>query len=136
MLVVAWCSSVVCSLPQVSMFDLHVFQAFIFHVQRVLMFFAFSLQAYFFHLEEHPKVSGYYQCVTFHSFASEFHHIMYQIATMCAMYACPLITFIYCYGSIYLEIYRKSQSSLVKGIGKEIIHPSIHLKHMFMFMKM
>lgn len=36
---------------------------------------------------------------------------------MCAMYACPLITFIYCYGAIYLEIYRKSQR-IVKGIGK------------------
>uniref|UniRef100_T1PIK5 7 transmembrane receptor (Rhodopsin family) n=1 Tax=Musca domestica TaxID=7370 RepID=T1PIK5_MUSDO len=89
MLTIAWFSSVVCSLPQ----------------------------AYFFHLEEHPKVSGYFQCVTFHSFPSEFHHIMYQIATMCAMYACPLITFIYCYGSIYLEIYRKSQR-IVKGIER------------------
>nr|AOC38019.1 adipokinetic hormone receptor [Sarcophaga crassipalpis] len=89
MLAVAWCSSFLCSLPQ----------------------------AYVFHLEEHPKVKGYYQCVTFHSFASEFHKLFYNMANMCAMYACPLITFIYCYGAIYLEIYRKSQR-IVKGIER------------------
>ncbi|KAM7354250.1 adipokinetic hormone receptor isoform 2-T3 [Cochliomyia hominivorax] len=89
MLVIAWCSSILCSLPQ----------------------------AYVFHLEEHPTVKGYYQCVTFHSFASEFHKLFYNIANMCAMYACPLITFIYCYGAIYLEIYRKSQR-IVKGIER------------------
>ncbi|XP_023290915.2 adipokinetic hormone/corazonin-related peptide receptor variant I [Lucilia cuprina] len=89
MLVIAWCSSILCSLPQ----------------------------AYVFHLEEHPKVKGYYQCVTFHSFASEFHKLFYNIANMCAMYACPLITFIYCYGAIYVEIYRKSQR-IVKGIER------------------
>lgn len=89
MLVFAWCSSIVCSLPQ----------------------------AYVFHLGEHPKVKGYYQCVTFDSFPSDFHELFYNIANMCAMYACPLITFIYCYGAIYVEIYRKSLR-IVKGIER------------------
>ncbi|ALC38778.1 GRHR [Drosophila busckii] len=84
MLVCAWLGSVICSIPQ----------------------------AFLFHVEEHPMVKGYLQCVTFHSFVSEFHNWLYQIATMCAMYAFPLIVFIYCYGAIYLEIYRKSQRVL------------------------
>ncbi|XP_012161175.1 gonadotropin-releasing hormone receptor isoform X2 [Ceratitis capitata] len=80
MLAIAWVASVVCSTPQ----------------------------AFVFHLEEHPKVKGYYQCVTFHSFPTELHKLIYQISNMCAMYAFPLVTFIYCYGCIYREIYRKS----------------------------
>lgn len=76
------------------------------------------IQAFLFHLEEHPKVHGYYQCVTFHSFRSTFHKLLYNVANMCAMYACPLVTFIYCYGAIYLEIYRKAKPQPnLKGIG-------------------
>lgn len=37
---------------------------------------------------------------------------------MSAMYAFPLIVFIYCYGSIYLEIYRKSQRVLKDVIAE------------------
>ncbi|XP_030381138.1 gonadotropin-releasing hormone receptor isoform X2 [Scaptodrosophila lebanonensis] len=81
MLACAWLGSVICSIPQ----------------------------AILFHLEEHPHVKGYFQCVTFHSFASEAQELIYQISTMCLMYAFPLIAFIYCYGAIYVEIYRKSQ---------------------------
>ncbi|XP_023032344.1 adipokinetic hormone/corazonin-related peptide receptor variant I isoform X1 [Drosophila willistoni] len=84
MLACAWLGSAVCSIPQ----------------------------AFLFHLEEHPTVKGYFQCVTFHSFVSDFDNWLYQIATMCAMYAFPLIVFIYCYGAIYVEIYRKSKRVL------------------------
>ncbi|XP_014102594.2 gonadotropin-releasing hormone receptor isoform X1 [Bactrocera oleae] len=89
MLAIAWIASVICSTPQ----------------------------AFVFHLEQHPKVKGYYQCVTFHSFPTELHKLIYQILNMCAMYAFPLVTFIYCYGRIYLEIYRKSKR-MVKGDDK------------------
>ncbi|XP_022222532.2 gonadotropin-releasing hormone receptor isoform X2 [Drosophila obscura] len=90
MLACAWMGSVICSIPQ----------------------------AFLFHLEEHPVVRGYFQCVTFHSFVSDFDNWLYQIATMCAMYAFPLIVFIYCYGAIYLEIYRKSQRVLKDVIAE------------------
>ncbi|XP_067621028.1 adipokinetic hormone/corazonin-related peptide receptor variant I isoform X2 [Eurosta solidaginis] len=89
MLAIAWIASVVCSAPQ----------------------------AYVFHLEQHPKVKEYYQCVSFHSFPTELHKMIYNISNMCAMYCFPLITFIYCYGSIYLEIYRKSKR-MVNGDDK------------------
>ncbi|KAH8251379.1 hypothetical protein KR032_010244 [Drosophila birchii] len=90
MLACAWLGSVVCSIPQ----------------------------AFLFHLEEHPVVKGYFQCVIFHSFKSEFDDKLYQIASMCGMYAFPLIVFIYCYGAIYLEIYRKSQRVLKDVIAE------------------
>lgn len=37
---------------------------------------------------------------------------------MCALYAFPLIAFIYCYGAIYLEIYRKNQRVLKDVIAE------------------
>ncbi|KAH8410168.1 hypothetical protein KR009_007650 [Drosophila setifemur] len=90
MLACAWVGSVVCSIPQ----------------------------AFLFHLEEHPKVKGYFQCVTFHTLKSDLDNRIYQIACMGAMYAFPLIVFIYCYGSIYLVIYRKSQRVLKDVIAE------------------
>lgn len=90
MLACAWLGSVICSIPQ----------------------------AFLFHLEEHPHVKGYFQCVNFHSFVSELENGLYQITTMCAMYAFPLIAFIYCYGAIYLEIYRKNQRVLKDVISE------------------
>nr|NP_995639.1 adipokinetic hormone receptor, isoform C [Drosophila melanogaster]AAS64647.1 adipokinetic hormone receptor, isoform C [Drosophila melanogaster] len=90
MLACAWLGSVVCSIPQ----------------------------AFLFHLEEHPAVTGYFQCVIFNSFRSDFDEKLYQAASMCSMYAFPLIMFIYCYGAIYLEIYRKSQRVLKDVIAE------------------
>ncbi|KPU72958.1 uncharacterized protein Dana_GF14951, isoform C [Drosophila ananassae] len=90
MLACAWLGSIVCSIPQ----------------------------AFLFHVEEHPVVKGYFQCVTFHTLRNEFDNRLYQIASMSAMYAFPLIVFIYCYGSIYLEIYRKSQRVLKDVIAE------------------
>lgn len=117
MLVIAWCTSILCSLPQVS--KISQFQFLDLQLEYFLSLLIDNCQAFLFHLEEHPKVHGYYQCVTFHSFRSTFHNLLYNVANMCAMYACPLITFIYCYGAIYLEIYRKAKPQLSsKGIGK------------------
>lgn len=76
-------------------------------------------QAFLFHLEEHPHVKGYFQCVTFHTLVTEFHNWLYQISSMCALYAFPLIAFIYCYGAIYLEIYRKNQRVLKDVITEQ-----------------
>ncbi|XP_037960628.1 gonadotropin-releasing hormone receptor [Teleopsis dalmanni] len=89
MLLIAWICSLFCSLPQ----------------------------AYIFHLEEHPHVKGYFQCVDFHSFPNDFDKLSYNISNMFAMYAFPLTTFIFCYGAIYLEIYQKSKR-VVKGVER------------------
>lgn len=79
-----------------------------------------DLQALLFHLGEHPNVKNYYQCVMFDAL-SQFQSIFYNMTTMCAMYACPLITFIYCYGAIYLKIYRESKR-MTKGVGESILN--------------
>ncbi|KAH8298117.1 hypothetical protein KR018_007016 [Drosophila ironensis] len=90
MLACAWLGSVVCSIPQ----------------------------AFLFHLDEHPTVKGYFQCVTFRSLRNDVDNQLYQVASMVGMYAFPLVVFIYCYGSIYLEIYRKSQRVLKDVIAE------------------
>lgn len=89
MLGFAWAGSIVCSAPQ----------------------------AIIFHLERHPKITWYEQCVTFHFFKDEFQEMCYQILGMMAMYAFPLVIILFCYTSIYVEIYRKSKR-FVKGTDK------------------
>uniref|UniRef100_A0A1A9VZY1 G-protein coupled receptors family 1 profile domain-containing protein n=1 Tax=Glossina brevipalpis TaxID=37001 RepID=A0A1A9VZY1_9MUSC len=80
---------------------------------RLMSFF----RALLFHLDQHPRVKDYYQCVIFGAFANQFQDVLYNMITMCAMYACPLFTFIYCYGAIYLKIYRESKR-MIKGVER------------------
>ncbi|XP_055387241.1 adipokinetic hormone/corazonin-related peptide receptor variant I [Condylostylus longicornis] len=82
MLTIAWISSTVHSVPQ----------AFIFHV------------------ESHPKVKWFEQCVTFHSFPDEIYNVLYSVMCMLVMYAIPLVVITFCYASIYIEIYKKSKN--------------------------
>ncbi|XP_055847429.1 adipokinetic hormone/corazonin-related peptide receptor variant I isoform X1 [Episyrphus balteatus] len=89
MLSFAWMGSIICSAPQ----------------------------AIIFHLERHPKIVWYEQCVTFHFFKDEFHEMCYQILGMLVMYALPLVIILFCYTSIYVEIYRKSKR-FIKGTDK------------------
>ncbi|GAB0095030.1 gonadotropin-releasing hormone receptor [Sergentomyia squamirostris] len=85
MLLTAWIMSVVCSAPQ----------------------------AYIFHVEAHPNATWYLQCVTYHSFGnSQTLEVLYSVSTVMFMYTLPLIIIIYCYASIYLEIYRKTKSTI------------------------
>ncbi|NP_001035354.1 adipokinetic hormone receptor [Apis mellifera] len=83
MLSFAWIGSVVCSLPQTIVF----------------------------HLETHPNVTWYSQCVTFNAFPTYTHEITYSLFGMIMMYWFPLVVIIYTYTSILLEIRRRSKKS-------------------------
>lgn len=81
MLLIAWTCSVICSTPQ----------------------------AVIFHLETHPNITTYQQCVTYNFFRSEMHEVLYSLLGMVLMYALPLIIIVFCYASIYIELYKKSK---------------------------
>ncbi|XP_061933561.1 adipokinetic hormone/corazonin-related peptide receptor variant I isoform X3 [Apis cerana] len=83
MLSFAWIGSVVCSLPQTIVF----------------------------HLETHPNITWYSQCVTFNAFPTYTHEITYSLFGMIMMYWFPLVVIIYTYMSILLEIRRRSKKS-------------------------
>lgn len=89
MLILAWTTSMVCSAPQ----------------------------AVIFHLENHPNVTWYEQCVTYNFFTDEVYEITYSFLGMIFMYALPLIIIVFCYASIYIELYRKSRKSLTGNFG-------------------
>lgn len=84
MLAIAWSFSSICSTPQ----------------------------AIIFHVESHPNVTWYNQCVTYNFFSDEFHEILYSFLGMILMYALPLIIIIFCYASIYIELYKKSKQCI------------------------
>lgn len=81
MLCIAWIGSCICSMPQ----------------------------AIIFHVETHPNITHYQQCVTYHFFKNEFQEVLYSVMGMMLMYALPLVIIIYCYASIYIELYKKSK---------------------------
>ncbi|KAI5711308.1 hypothetical protein M8J76_000956 [Diaphorina citri] len=82
MLASAWIASTLCSAPQI----------------------------YVFHVEKHPHVANFTQCVTFHSFPSRGYEIAYNYFGMIMMYCLPLVAIIYCYAAILVEIYQRSHS--------------------------
>ncbi|XP_076181422.1 adipokinetic hormone receptor isoform X1 [Ptiloglossa arizonensis] len=83
MLCLAWVGSIVCSMPQMVVF----------------------------HLETHPNITWYSQCVTFNTFPTYTHEITYSLFGMVMMYWFPLIVIIYTYTSILLEICRRTKKS-------------------------
>ncbi|CAL8146292.1 unnamed protein product [Orchesella dallaii] len=78
MLLVAWISSIIVSLPQ----------AFIFHV------------------ETHPEFTWYKNCVTFNYFPSMTAENVYNFSGFFFLYVFPMITIIFCYSCILLEMTR------------------------------
>ncbi|VVC41885.1 Hypothetical protein CINCED_3A020801 [Cinara cedri] len=84
MIGVAWIASFFCSLPQ----------SFIFHVER------------------HPNVTWFEQCVTYNAFSSKLLELGYLYLSMLMMYWLPLIVILFCYASIIVEIYRRSRESI------------------------
>lgn len=115
MLCAAWISSSICSMPQ----------------------------AIIFHVENHPNITNYKQCVTYNFFRNQFHEVIYSFLGifiilkfdpnkmlyfnlhlyvftigMVLMYALPLIIIIYCYASIYFELYRKSRKCVTGNFFK------------------
>ncbi|KAJ8963386.1 hypothetical protein NQ318_018863 [Aromia moschata] len=83
MLVGAWIGAVLCSLPQMAIF----------------------------HVEAHPNITWYYQCVTYNVFPSYAHELTYYVFGMVMMYALPLLVIIYSYASILIEIFRRTRNS-------------------------
>ncbi|XP_033359180.1 gonadotropin-releasing hormone II receptor [Bombus vosnesenskii] len=79
----AWVGSVLCSMPQMLVF----------------------------HLETHPNITWYSQCVTFNAFPTYTHEITYSLFGMIMMYWFPLVVIIYTYANILLEICRRSKNS-------------------------
>ncbi|XP_045585574.1 gonadotropin-releasing hormone receptor [Procambarus clarkii] len=96
MLWMAWGASGVCSIPQTVIF----------------------------HVEQHPDHPWFEQCVTFHSFPSPTYELLYNVAGFIAMYAIPLLTILFCYGSIVIVLYRKDVWSR-EAAGEERTPPSL-----------
>lgn len=76
----------------------------------IASFFSSLPQPVIFHVDSHPDFDDYQQCVTFHESGAQPHYIMfYSFFVTLLMYVIPLVIIIFCYGSIYLEIFKKSQ---------------------------
>lgn len=79
--------------------------------------FVFSVpQSIIFHVENHPKVADYTQCVTYNFFANATQEIAYAMTCMVLLYALPLIIIIFCYASIYRVLLHNSRKCL-SGLG-------------------
>jgi hypothetical protein len=83
MLVVAWTLATLCSVPQVVIF----------------------------HVERHPNVTWYEQCVAFNMFPTKLHELTYRVLGMIMMYGLPLVVIIISYACIIAEIFRRYQLS-------------------------
>lgn len=80
-----------------------------------ILFPSFLIQVFIFHVESHPEYPWYEQCVTFNSFPTRAHEIVYAAFGMTMMYVLPLVVFIFTYGSILCEISQRSKESNIKG---------------------
>lgn len=70
-------------------------------------------QAVLFHVETHPMQSDYQQCVTLNVFKTEDQILMYTMFGLVMMYALPMVIIIFCYVSIYRELYRRSRTTIM-----------------------
>ncbi|XP_023723720.1 gonadotropin-releasing hormone receptor isoform X2 [Cryptotermes secundus] len=83
MLTVAWSLATLCSTPQMVIF----------------------------HVERHPNVTWYEQCVAFNMFPTKLHELTYRVLGMAMMYGLPLVVIIISYACIIAEIFRRYQLS-------------------------
>ncbi|KAL0820618.1 hypothetical protein ABMA28_006456 [Loxostege sticticalis] len=78
-------------------------------------------QSFIFHVEEHPEVKGYYQCVSYGSLPTFRHEFGYFLVNMLLMYVAPLVSTLYCSSAALLEIIRRANTSNDKmrrsGVG-------------------
>ncbi|KAG8326943.1 hypothetical protein J6590_029697 [Homalodisca vitripennis] len=77
--------------------------------EKVEAVFTRNAVAWIFHVESHPNVTWYEQCVHFNFFPSPSHELAYFFFGMIMMYGLPLLVIIFSYASILAEIYRRSQ---------------------------
>lgn len=69
------------------------------------------LQMVIFHVERHPNVTWYEQCVAFNMFPTKLHELTYRVLGMAMMYGLPLVVIIISYACIIAEIFRRYQLS-------------------------
>lgn len=62
-----------------------------------------------FHVETHPNVTWYKQCVSYNVFSSKAQEYAYVGFGMVMMYGLPLAVIIFSYASIIAEIFRRSR---------------------------
>ncbi|XP_045452589.1 adipokinetic hormone/corazonin-related peptide receptor variant I [Melitaea cinxia] len=78
-------------------------------------------QSFIFHLDEHPDVKEYFQCVSYGSLPTEQHEIAYFLVNMILMYVAPLVSTLYCSSAALLEIIRRANTANDKmrrsGVG-------------------
>ncbi|RZC34966.1 7tm 1 domain containing protein, partial [Asbolus verrucosus] len=82
MLIAAWMGATLCSTPQMVIF----------------------------HVESHPNITWYLQCVTYNVLPSYAHELTYSIFGMLMMYALPLAVIVYSYSAILIEICRRTSN--------------------------
>ena len=71
------------------------------------------LQALVFHIESHPGIPGFTQCLTRNAFPAKWMELAYNAATLCGFYFIPLGFIIVCYTSILRNmdsVHRQSMS--------------------------
>ncbi|XP_048733128.1 adipokinetic hormone/corazonin-related peptide receptor variant I-like isoform X2 [Ostrea edulis] len=85
MLILAWCFSIVASIPQ----------------------------SVIFHVETHPKHKTFTQCVTFNFFPSDNHELAYNLFNLITLYALPLLIITTSYSLILWEISKKTKQCKV-----------------------
>lgn len=65
-----------------------------------------------FHVETHPNITQYQQCITYNTFPTYVHELTYSVFGMIMMYWFPFIVLIYTYTSILLEICKSSRKGI------------------------
>jgi gonadotropin-releasing hormone receptor len=63
-----------------------------------------------FHVESHPNITWYLQCVTYNVFPTYAHELAYLLFSMIMMYALPLTVIIFSYAAILTEICRRTRN--------------------------
>jgi gonadotropin-releasing hormone receptor len=69
-----------------------------------------TLQMVVFHVESHPNITWYLQCVTYNVFPTYAHELAYLLFSMIMMYALPLTVIIFSYAAILTEICRRTRN--------------------------
>lgn len=65
-----------------------------------------------FHVESHPNITWYKQCVTYNVFPTYASELAYMLFGMIMMYAFPLLIIIYSYASILMEIFKRTRNAI------------------------
>ena len=65
-------------------------------------------QSIAFHVEVHPNITHFTQCVTFGFYPTRYHELAHNLFRMTAIYIVPLLVIVISYSLIICEISRKT----------------------------